>query len=118
MSTKFSIYPECYLGGFRSKENQKNKDDEEIELPVRMAFGITLTLLGLFIVCLPHPATQKAGVYLISSGVVFIADSGIDKFQEHQDERKNKKKENRVLKKYEEGDFDWKYWNPTLQRRI
>lgn len=58
-------------------------------------------------------------------GAGFISDSALDKLQEDQDERKKKKRENKILKKYEDelekyedGAWDWKYWDLNLQRRI
>lgn len=81
---------------FRSKHNKDEKDEEhekeQIELPVRMTFGITLALCGVFLCCLPHPQAKKWGTDLIIAGVTMATESGLNKAEKDQEERKNNNK--------------------------
>ena len=82
---------------FRSKKNQESEDDDEkVELPVKMVFGITVTLCGLFVVFLPHPAATSAGFWIMCFGIERIAESGLEKAQEYQEERKRRNKKGKL----------------------
>lgn len=87
--------------GFRSKKNQEIEEEydekECIELPVTMAFGITVTLCGLFVVFLPHPSATSAGIWIMNFGIGFIVNSGLEQAKEYQEERKRRQKSGKLI---------------------
>jgi hypothetical protein len=44
-----------------SNKDDKEKDDEDIELPPMLVYGVTMTLCGFFLAILPIPACKEWG---------------------------------------------------------
>lgn len=76
---------------FMAKHGHDKEDKEEvrIEVPVKVAFGVTMALCGVFLCVLPIPYAKTWGGELIFSGVLMACDAGMDHMKE-QEEKKNK----------------------------
>jgi hypothetical protein len=87
-------YKSCFefleFEGKKDKEEDKQErgEDETIEVPMMMAFGITVALCGVFLCVLPIPAAKAWGVDLIKTGVMIAAEEGI----RHRNDDKKKDK--------------------------
>jgi len=77
----------CKLAG-KSKE----KEEEEIILPVRVTVGVTMALCGVFITILPFPPCKTWGPQLVVAGVGLAIEGGCGKVEEDRKEEKNKNK--------------------------
>ena len=52
------------------KDKDKDKDDkEEIVLPSLLVYGVTISLCGLFLMCIPIPACKEWGGKMVVAGV-------------------------------------------------
>lgn len=62
-----------------SKKHDKDKDDkddkEEIVLPSLLVYGVTISLCGLFLMCIPIPACKDWGSKMVVAGVTACANS-------------------------------------------
>ena len=68
------------------KSNYEDDEEIEIELPVRVSYGITITLCGIFLCCLRNPYCVNAGKYLIATGVGMLGDYYVDRKEEDYNE--------------------------------
>lgn len=73
----------------KHKHDESQEEKEEFIVPVRVAFGVTVALCGLFLVCLPMPPAKAWGQRLIETGILIAVEGGISN-QENKEE-KNKK---------------------------
>lgn len=69
------------VGDFMAKSAKKNdkdkdKDDkEEVVLPSLLVYGVTISLCGLFLMCIPIPACKDWGSKMVVAGVTACANS-------------------------------------------
>lgn len=68
------------------KEDQK--EENSIELPARVTFGITVALCGVFLYCLPIPQAKTWGFRLIEAGVALAVEGGFQKIDKDEEEKK------------------------------
>jgi hypothetical protein len=60
----------------KDKDKDKDKDDkEEIVLPSLLVYGVTISLCGLFLMCIPIPACKDWGSKMVVAGVTACANS-------------------------------------------
>lgn len=76
-----------YLDISLKSDDDKDEEDEEIQIPMMMAFGITLALCGVFLCVLPIPQSKAWGVDLIKTGVLIATEEGI---RNQKEEKKGK----------------------------
>lgn len=70
----------------------KDKEQEEMTLPVRVTVGVTIALVGLFITILPFPPCKTWGPALISGGVSLAIEGGCGKVEEDRKEERDRNK--------------------------
>lgn len=70
----------------KSASKGKDKEDEEMILPVRVTVGVTIALVGGFITILPFPPCKTWGPALISSGVGLAIEGGCGKIEDDRKE--------------------------------
>ena len=69
------------VGDFMAKsaekhDKDKDKDDkEEVVLPSLLVYGVTISLCGLFLMCIPIPACKEWGSKMVVAGVTACANS-------------------------------------------
>ncbi len=65
--------------------------DKDINVPIPIMVGVTVSLCGLFLVCAPLPGCQTAGVWLINTGVGILGSEAIQKWDQYDRDQKVKK---------------------------
>lgn len=70
----------------------KNQPEKKIKLPLRLTFGITIALCGLFLFCLPEPTCKTVGWSAIWVGVGYAADSIVNTMEEKEKVKEYKQK--------------------------
>ncbi len=92
---QFDDNEELMLYQASSKEDKDDKEedqkDTEVNLPARVAFGVTLALCGVFLYILPSPSTKTWGQKLIETGILIAVEGGISKTEKDEDKKKDKK---------------------------
>ena len=69
--------------------HEKDKEkDKEICIPLRVTIGITLTLCGFFLWCVPIPICKQYAPYIMETGIAFLVDEGITQYEEKDKEDK------------------------------
>lgn len=69
------------------KANDKHEQQEDV--PVKIMVGVTISLCGLFLFCVPIPICKSAGVWLINTGVGVLGSDALDRWDAYdQDQRK------------------------------
>lgn len=70
----------------------KHKDkDDEVNIPLRVTIGVTVTLCGVFLLFVPIPICKQYAPYVIETGVAFLVDEGITQWEEKDKDEKNRK---------------------------
>lgn len=64
--------------------------DKDIDVPVPIMVGVTVSLCGLFLVFVPLPICQKAGAWLINTGVGILGSHALEKWDRYDRDRKAK----------------------------
>lgn len=75
----------------QGKDSDQRDEGEEVELPSLLVYGVTVTLCGFFLMCLPIPACKDWGGKMVVAGVTACANSISTKVDE---DKKNNKKTN------------------------
>jgi hypothetical protein len=75
-----------------SKHKDKEDDKEEVVLPALLVYGVSVTLVGLFLFIIPIPACKDWGGKLMLAGVTACANSISSKVDENNKKDKEKKK--------------------------
>jgi hypothetical protein len=65
--------------------------DKDIDVPIPVMVGVTVSLCGLFLVFVPLPGCQTAGVWLINTGIGILSSQAIQKWDEYDRDQKVKK---------------------------
>lgn len=71
------------------EDNLDMAEDEEIQAPAQLVFGVSLTLCGVFLMVLPFPMCKPWGERLIQSGIIVCGNCLANKVEE--DKQKEKK---------------------------
>lgn len=66
--------------------------DKEIEVPITVTVGVTLSLAGLFLMFVPIPICQTAGWYVLDTGIGILGSHALGKWEEYNQDQKNKDK--------------------------
>lgn len=61
--------------------------DKEIEVPITITVGVTLSLAGLFLMFVPIPLCQTIGWYVMDTGIGIIGSHALGKWQEYEDHK-------------------------------
>lgn len=64
--------------------------DKDIEVPIPIMVGISVSLCGLFLVFVPLPGCQTAGFWLINTGVGILSSEAIQKWDQYDRDKKKK----------------------------
>lgn len=65
--------------------------DKDIDVPIPVMVGVTVSLCGLFLVFVPLPGCQTAGFWLINTGVSILGGDAIQRWDVYdRDSKKNK----------------------------
>lgn len=67
-----------------------SKDDKDIEVPIPVMVGITVSLCGLFLFFVPVPICQTAGVWLLNTGVGILGSDAINRWDQYDRDHKGK----------------------------
>lgn len=78
-----------YAGHSKHKHSE---DKVEIDIPVHMAVGITIALVGFFLKFIPHPLCQEGGSVCLLIGIEMAINSGCDRFEQQKQKEKEDKK--------------------------
>lgn len=65
--------------------------DKDIEVPIPIMVGITVSLCGLFLAFVPFPGCQTAGFWLINTGVGIMGGEAIQKWDQYDRDQKMKR---------------------------
>lgn len=71
---------------YQSRKKDDKKDEKEINVPVRIACGVSIALCGLLLYCLPP--TRIWGKSLVGFGVALAIDGGIAEAEKEEDKKK------------------------------
>jgi len=63
-------------------------EDKDIDVPIPIMVGVTVSLCGLFLVFVPLPGCQTAGVWLINAGVGILGSEAIQKWDQYDRDQK------------------------------
>ena len=89
------MFPEhiAKQGEDKDKNKDKDKEDEkeELQVPAQLAFGVTLTLCGLFLMVVPVPACKPWGEKMITSGFIICGNCISGKIENDNKKDKDKK---------------------------
>jgi hypothetical protein len=66
-------------------------EDKDIDVPIPIVVGVTVSLCGLFLVFVPLPGCQSAGIWLINTGVGILGSEAIQKWDQYDRDQKVKK---------------------------
>lgn len=81
-----------HLTAYETKHDDKDKEEEEeFSVPTQLVFGVTLTLCGVFLVCIPVKFCQDWGARMIQSGFL-VCGNCICTYQDKKDEKNKKDK--------------------------
>lgn len=70
-------------------EVKHGKDPEsEVQVPLKVSVGITLSLCGYLLSQIPHPYCKAASLFLIPWGIQIATDAGLDEIN-RQSQNKN-----------------------------
>jgi hypothetical protein len=85
----------------RINDREKNKKVQQKvnKVPARISAGISFTLSGMFLYCIPNPAAQVAGQRIAELGILMIIDGYIN-----MDEKEEEKKVKDIRKSNERND--------------
>lgn len=75
-----------------NKDKDKENDKEEVVLPALLVYGVSVTLVGLFLIVLPIPACKDWGGKLVLAGVTACANSISSRVDENNKRGKDKEK--------------------------
>lgn len=65
-------------------------ENKDIDVPIPILVGVTVTLCGVFLVFVPLPASKSTGFWLINSGVSILGGDAIQRWDAYDKEKKNK----------------------------
>ena len=65
--------------------------DKDIDVPIPIMVGVTVSLCGLFLVFVPLPGCQTAGVWLINTGVSILGGDAIQRWDAYDRDSKGNK---------------------------
>lgn len=65
--------------------------EKDIDVPIPIMVGVTVSLCGLFLSFVPLPGCQSAGVWLINTGVGILGSEAIQKWDQYDRDQKVKK---------------------------
>jgi hypothetical protein len=61
--------------------------DKEIDVPITITVGVTLSLAGLFLMFVPIPLCQTVGWYVMDTGIGILGSHALGKWQEYEDKK-------------------------------
>lgn len=61
--------------------------DKEIDVPITITVGVTLSLAGLFLMFVPIPLCQTVGWYVMDTGIGILGSHALGKWQEYEDHK-------------------------------
>lgn len=61
--------------------------DKEIDVPITITVGVTLSLAGLFLMFVPIPVCQTVGWYVMDTGIGILGSHALGKWQEYEDKK-------------------------------
>lgn len=65
--------------------------EQQEDVPAIVMVGVTVSLCGLFLFCVPLPGCQVAGGWLMNTGFGILSGYGLQKYDEYDRENRNKK---------------------------
>lgn len=68
------------------------KHEQQEDVPVKIMVGVTISLCGLFLVLVPVPMCQTAGVWLINTGIGVLGSDALDRWDAYDKEYHQKNK--------------------------
>jgi hypothetical protein len=74
----------------KGKDKDDKDDKEEIVIPSLLVYGVTISLCGLFLMCLPIPACKDWGSKMVVAGVTACANSLCSENDKKKNEEKNR----------------------------
>lgn len=84
-----TIEADMYFDIMRAKPARGGNPD--IDLPIPIIVGTTVSLCGLFLVFIPLPFCQNAGFWLINTGFGIYSSHGLQNWDKYDREQKSKK---------------------------
>ncbi|HRD56004.1 MAG TPA: hypothetical protein PLC42_06365 [Parachlamydiaceae bacterium] len=57
--------------------------DQDIEVPVTVTVGVTISLCGLFLMFVPVPVCNTWGFYLLDTGIGILGSHALQKWDEY-----------------------------------
>lgn len=77
-----------YVGNFHKNQKQAEKKDEKSKcVPIRVAFGITLSLCGFLLCCLPIPPAKYYGKKMIEAGAIIALEGTFNHVDKEEDKK-------------------------------
>lgn len=60
---------------------------QDIDVPITVTVGVTLSLAGLFLMFVPIPVCQTVGWYVMDTGIGILGSHALGKWQEYEDKK-------------------------------
>lgn len=67
--------------GISSKDSLSKKEDKDVDLPIRVTVGVTMSLVGLFMFAVPIPICRVWAPYVLDTGLAFLLDQGFTEYE-------------------------------------
>lgn len=85
------VEPLCFDNQSLADPTKENKEQEDLEkqLPLRLALGVTICLCGVFLCFVPIPICKKYGAELIKGGIALAVEGYVNRQEENKDKDKN-----------------------------
>lgn len=64
--------------------------EKEIDVPITVTVGVTLSLAGLFLMFVPIPVCQTVGWYVMDTGIGILGSHALGKWEEYNQDNKGK----------------------------
>lgn len=65
-------------------------EDKNIDVPIPILVGVTISLCGLFLVLVPIPICQTSGMSLINTGIGILGSDAIQRWDAYDKDKKNR----------------------------
>lgn len=75
---------------YRMAKSANGKEEKHEDVPITIMVGVTVSLCGLFLICVPEPICKSAGGWLINTGIGILGSDALARWDAYDQEQKGK----------------------------